>query len=159
MKFKPFEEETIVSALTREEIINQISRVTHVPSINKTPKKYVFNGNVEESTFRISLKVNYPQNALPLAIGTIEPTSKGSIVFLKYQLFPATKVMLAVISGIIVSICITFVLIYLEKAEVKYLRAIAITVATGIFYYMTLILNFFKRKNQTRSTLEHILNG
>lgn len=159
MKFKPFEEETIVSALSQAEIITQISKYTHAITDDRVPTTHIFNGNISKNTFRISLRVNFPQNALPLAIGKIESTSKGSIVFLKYQLFPATKVMLAVISGIIVSICITFLLIYLETEEIKYLRAIAITVLTGVFYYMTLILNFFKRKNQTRSTLEYILTG
>ncbi len=158
MKFKPFEEETIVSARSQAEIITQLSKFTHLVSDSVIPVRHIFNGNIEKDSFRISLKVNFPQNALPLAIGKIEPTSKGSIVFLKYELFPATKVMLTVIGAIMATICVSFFLIYLENHEAKYLRAIVITLATGIFYYMTLIINFFKRKNQTRSTLERILN-
>ncbi|MBV6639914.1 MAG: hypothetical protein KI791_04325 [Cyclobacteriaceae bacterium] len=158
MKFKPFEEETIVSARSQEEIVAQLSRFTHLVTDANVPARHIFNGNIEKDTFRISLKVNFPQNALPLAIGKIEPTSKGSIVFLKYQLFPATKVMLGVVGGIMATICISFFLIYLENHEPKYIRAIIITLATGAFYYMTLIVNFFKRKNQTKSTLERILN-
>ncbi|MEQ8338001.1 MAG: hypothetical protein RIA62_11680 [Cyclobacteriaceae bacterium] len=158
MKFKPFEEETIVSARSQAEIVTQLSKFTHLVTEANVPVRHIFNGNIEKDTFRISLKVNFPQNALPLTIGKIVPTSKGSIVFLKYQLFPATKVMLGVIGGIMAAICISFLLIYLEKQEPKYIRAIVITLATGAFYYMTLIINFFKRKNQTKSTIERILN-
>lgn len=158
MKFKPFEEEIIVSVRSQTEIIKQLLKYTNVVSGAEKPVQYVFNGNIEKDTFRISLKVNFPQNALPLAIGKIEPTSKGSIVFLRYELFPATKVMLGVVGSILATICMSFLLIYLENNEPKFIRAIFITLATGAFYYMTLILNFFKKKNQTRSTIERILN-
>ncbi len=158
MKFKPIEEETIVSARSQAEIISILSRFTQVVTGETVPESHIFNGNIAKDSFRISLKISFPQNALPLAIGKIEPTSKGSIVFLKYQLFPATKVMLGVVGGILVTLAITFLLIYLDNHEPKYLRALFITLATGFFYYMTLILNFFKRKKQTRSTLERILS-
>ena len=158
MKLKPFEEETIVSARSQTEIVKLLSKFTYLVTDSTVPAKHIFNGNIENDNFRISLKVNSPQNALPLAIGKIESTSKGSIVFLKYELFPATKVMLGVVGAILSTICISFFLIYLENYEPKYIRAIVITLATGAFYYMTLILNFFKRKNQTRSTIEQILN-
>ena len=157
MRFKPFEEETIVSSLSREEIIIQLLKYTHQVTNTNFPKHHVFNGNLDRDHFRISLKVNFPQNALPLAIGKIEETSKGSIVFISYQLFPATKIMLGVVGVILSAICFTFLMIYLENNELKYLRAILITVLTGLFYYLTLTLNFFKRKRQTRETLEEIL--
>ena len=65
--------------------------------------------------------------------------------------------MLGVVGAILSAICFTFLMIYLENNELKYLRAILITVLTGLFYYLTLTLNFFKRKRQTRETLEEIL--
>ncbi|XOV92877.1 MAG: hypothetical protein ACFHWX_22100 [Bacteroidota bacterium] len=158
MKLKPFEEETIVSARSQTEIVKLLSKFTYLVTDSNIPTQHIFNGNIENDNFRISLKVNFPQNALPLTIGKIESTSKGSIVFLKYELFPSTKVMLGVVGVILATICISFFLIYLENHESKYIRAIFITLATGGFYYMTLILNFFRRKNQTRSTIERILN-
>lgn len=102
--------ETLVVALTPEVVVSRLRQATSRENLPKNPlyfEKVFFNGNVGENKFCLSLKVTRPDSFLPLIYGTIERTSTGCIVFLKYKLFPSTRLhisfwlLFAVIAGVI----------------------------------------------------------
>jgi hypothetical protein len=85
----PSRNETIVTPLRAEEVEQRFARATN----NSLPanREYLFSGWVKENRFVVSLKVTRPNNYLPRVSGQIESTSTGSILFLRSQLFPTTK--------------------------------------------------------------------
>lgn len=92
----PHFQETVISTQPSEFVISKIDAATSTKLLlqNQNDPTYFFIGWVREGRFRISLKINRPNNYLPLVIGNIEPTSNGCIVFLSYRLFPTTKMFL-----------------------------------------------------------------
>ncbi|MGE0590405.1 MAG: hypothetical protein AB7O48_17625 [Cyclobacteriaceae bacterium] len=92
----PHFQETVISTQPSEYVISKIDAATSSKLLlqNQNDPTYFFIGWVREGRFRISLKINRPNNYLPLVIGNIEPTSNGCIVFLSYRLFPTTKMFL-----------------------------------------------------------------
>jgi len=87
----PSHDETLVLPFSAEEVFNRFSRVTSNDIASVRDKTILFSGWVKEDRFRISLKINRPNNYIPLAKGKIESTSSGCIIFIDYQLFPTTK--------------------------------------------------------------------
>lgn len=88
----PFYSETLVSALSKTEVIEQLSRKTR--EVNFLDKRshiedaLVFNGYVGKNSFRISKVIQKSDTFLPLILGKVEDTARGSILFLTYRLFP-----------------------------------------------------------------------
>lgn len=92
----PHFQETVISTQPSEYVISKIDAATSSKLLLQTQHDptYLFTGWVREGRFRISLKINRPNNYLPLVIGNVEPTSNGCIIFLSYRLFPTTKMFL-----------------------------------------------------------------
>lgn len=89
MNLSPVRKETIVSPHHQSEVINQLTLLTTPPVLSKkdeTPSA-LFVGKILKDTFKISLRINSPDNFLPIIYGKVEQTSIGSIVFLKFKLF------------------------------------------------------------------------
>ncbi|MGX7835962.1 hypothetical protein ACWKSR_12500, partial [Campylobacter fetus subsp. venerealis] len=82
--------ETIVSSLTKKEVLNQLERVTQEVNFldqRTFPKqKPLFNGLIGRKGFRISKAVNRADTFLPLILGQVQATQRGSIIFIKYRL-------------------------------------------------------------------------
>ena len=89
----PSHDETLVLPLSAEEVFTRFSRVTRNDLTAIQDKSILFSGWVKEDRFRISMKVNRPNNFLTLIKGRTESTSSGSLVFLDYQLFPTTRLL------------------------------------------------------------------
>lgn len=86
--------ETLVVALAPEEVITRLKLAISPENLPKNPvyfERVFFNGTVVKNKFCLSLKITRPNSFLPMVFGTIEPTSSGCIVFLKYKLFPSTR--------------------------------------------------------------------
>jgi hypothetical protein len=89
----PSHNETLVLPLSAEEVFTRFSEGTRNDLAAIQDKSILFSGWVKEDRFRISIKVNRPNNFLALIKGRIESTSSGSLVFLDYQLFPTTRLL------------------------------------------------------------------
>jgi hypothetical protein len=85
----PSRSETIVTPLSAEEIVQRFTKA--INSRLPATQDHLFSGWVKENRFMISLRVTRPNNYLPRVAGQIESTSTGSILFLRSQLFPTTK--------------------------------------------------------------------
>ncbi len=126
----PSHYETLVLPLSAQEIFNRFSKVTKNDFASIQDKSILFSGWVKEDRFRISLKVNRPNNFLALIKGRIESTSSGSLVFLDYQLFPTTK--LFVTFWLLFALLFTAIVSF-QFSSTWYLFS-GLTVAVGIYW-------------------------
>jgi hypothetical protein len=89
----PYHSETLVSALSKEEVLGNLMRVTREVNFLDTStlldEKIKFNGMIGRESFRISKAIKKGETFLPLVIGKVEGTPRGSIIFLQYRLFPS----------------------------------------------------------------------
>jgi hypothetical protein len=81
--------ETFVMAMTADEVERRISEGIKANKLI---------GSVHRGSFSLSANIVRPPQFSPIARGRIESSSRGSLIFLKYELFPATKMLLAFIS-------------------------------------------------------------
>lgn len=92
MNLLPYQSETLVSALSKKEILGHLIRVTRevnfLDSRTQLDPKIKFNGMIGQEGFRISKAIKRGETFLPLITGEVESTPRGSIIFLRYRLFP-----------------------------------------------------------------------
>ncbi len=99
MNLIPYHTETLVSPLSKEEVLGHLMRVTREVNF-LDPRSYLndqikFNGIVGREGFRISRSIKKGDTFLPLLIGKLEDTPRGSIIFMEYRLFPSAVFFLA----------------------------------------------------------------
>ena len=126
----PSHDETLVLPLSAEEVFTRFSRVTRNDLAVIQDKSILFSGWVKEDRFRISMKVNRPNNFLALIKGRIESTSSGSLIFLDYQLFATTK--LFVMFWLLFTLLFTAIVSF-QFASFWYLLS-GLTIAIGIYW-------------------------
>lgn len=151
MHLFPAREKTLVSSLTKEEVIIKIAQRTKIINNDWIPDKPWFNGHFTNDTFRLSLFVNYSQNYLPLVKGRVEDTSLGSILFLKLRLFPAAKLYLIIFT--ILSLLIGLVFLLLSGSMTSGILSFLI----GLLNYLLLTVNFHRKAEETIVALQGLL--
>jgi hypothetical protein len=87
----PSHDETLVLPLSAKEVFTRLSKVTRSDLAAVQDKSILFSGWIKQDRFRISMKVNRPNNFLTLIKGRMESTSSGCLIFIDYQLFPTTR--------------------------------------------------------------------
>lgn len=107
MNLLPYDSETLVSALSKEEVLGQLDRVTrevnYLDQRTQSKGSVLFNGLVGGNGFRISKVVDRADTFLPLILGEVEATPRGSIIFIRYRLFPGAMFFLAFWSIILIA--------------------------------------------------------
>jgi hypothetical protein len=92
LKLLPLHSETLVSALSKEEVLGHLIRVTRavnfLDSRSQQDPKIKFHGIVGQEGFRISRAIKKGETFLPLITGEVESTPRGCILFIRYRLFP-----------------------------------------------------------------------
>lgn len=89
----PHHRETLVVALTADEVLLRLrAAVSFV--LPRDPLDEPFWGWIKDNRFRISLKVKRPTPYMPVILGSVEATRNGSILFVRYQLLPTTRLFL-----------------------------------------------------------------
>jgi hypothetical protein len=103
----PVYSETIVSVLSKKEVLGHLMRVTsevnYLDQRSRGNKDVKFNGMVGQNGFRVSKVVDKGDTFLPLIIGEVEETPRGSIIFLKFKLFPGATFFLVFWSIVLVA--------------------------------------------------------
>ncbi len=156
MYLLPIERETWVLPYQQDEVFKKLWKATlpvrpEVRIPNVPEHTFLFNGWVKLDQFKLSKKIPRANNFLPIMYGEIEKTSKGSIVFVRYQLFFATIVFLVFWSVVTVLFAI-----YFYVYEQIYLYS-GISVAAGIANYAVTVLNFKKQVEQSSQQLREAL--
>ncbi len=107
MNLLPYHSETLVSALSKKEVLYHVSKVTKEVNFldrrTQIEKGVVFNGIVGHKGFRISKALDKGNTFLPLLLGEVEETARGSIIFLSYRLFPGAVFFLAFWSAVLLA--------------------------------------------------------
>jgi hypothetical protein len=93
---------TILPALT-ETLVLPISADDVEQRISTGIKDKLFVGVSSRGHFSLSPYLFRPPQFQPILKGTIEGSSRGSVVFLRYELYPATKLLIILVSIILLS--------------------------------------------------------
>ena len=157
MRVWPNEQETLVLPLSAREVTRRLRQVTQ-PSVAQEgplqtdPSTFLFNGQVEKHSFRLSQKIARPNNFLPFIIGTLEPTSQGCLLFVQYRLFTMTLAFL--VFWLVVSFGFGWYLAWYERLY----HYAALSVGVGLVNYMVALLNFRKQVGISRRLLRQVLS-
>jgi hypothetical protein len=100
--------ETFVLPLSAEEVEQRISDAIKTNKIN---------GAISGGNFSMSANLVRPPQFSPVARGRIESSSRGSLIFLRYELFPATKMLLTFIS---LALLLTSIAVAIEEKAPVY---------------------------------------
>jgi len=91
----PSYRETLVSNRPAKDVLQRLAVSTSTkPFLQPDEPELLFTGWVMDDRFRISLRVRRANHYLPLVVGRAETTSTGSILMLRYTLFPTIQLLL-----------------------------------------------------------------
>lgn len=157
MKIFPVVRETVVLPYSADEVelmlwqyIYPVFQTDEMP--DRPENEFLFNGWIKDKEFQISRREKQAEYFAPIMTGFIESTTLGSIVFVKYNLFRATNILLILFSSLIM-----FLFLYFLILEEAYLNAF-ITLAIGFLNYLVVIINFNQQVKKSRKKLKSILN-
>lgn len=156
MNLLPHYTETLVSPLSREEVISQLNRVTvwvnYLDKRSQQNREYFFNGIIGQNGFKLSKSVSHGDTFLPLILGQIEDTPRGCIVFLEYKLFPGALFFLSFWTIILLATAIFYVLI-----APNYLYAF-IASGLAVINYLVALFFFNRQVKKSREIFLKLLN-
>lgn len=109
-------------------------------------------GWINDDRFELTIRMRRHNFFMPLVTGRIDPTSKGSLLFLTYTLFPATRFFLLFWTVVLPLIG---VIVSYQSKNYWYLGGFIFAV---IFIYLVAWSNFRLHLKTTRQMLHHILN-
>ncbi len=89
----PRETETLVLPFSPPEVAQRIEAVLDQPFVDDGSHKVV-EGSVNHEKFNLNIRTRRHEFFMSLIRGTMEPTSKGTLVFITYTLFPGTRALL-----------------------------------------------------------------
>lgn len=154
MTIIPHKRETLILPFSANEVISRLSIVTQPASFttSKNSNSHIrFVGQINHNSFKISRKINYPQNYLPIITGDIEESSRGCIIFLRYKLF-FSSLMFFMFWTVMTALIGSFFLVYPKE----YLYA-ALSFISGFINYIVTVLNFHKQVKISRQALDEAL--
>lgn len=138
MNWLPFGREILVSALSKEEVLDHLAAVTRGTRREGLPEiRPLFNGSVEEDGFRLSRVIEKGDNFLPLLLGKVEDTPRGSIIFARYQLFATTRFFLWFWTLALLAFSLFFLLVtnqFLQGGACLFLSGVNYALAVFFFH-------------------------
>ncbi|MDR7129872.1 hypothetical protein J2X69_002218 [Algoriphagus sp. 4150] len=156
MNLFPYDSETLVSALSKEEVLTHLNKVTrevnYLDPRSQARGDILFNGLVGKKGFRISKVVNRGDTFLPLILGKIEATPRGCILFINYRMFPGALFFIAFWSIILLA----FTLVYLFLNP-NYGYAI-ICFLVGLVNYIIAMYFFNRQVKASRKVFHQLIN-
>jgi hypothetical protein len=150
MQFFPSQKHTFVVPYSKKEVLDRIQEQNKPISERRNKDdfdNYEFNGYIGKNGFSISPLTKYVDNFIPLIQGSIENTSRGSIVSLSYELFFSTKVYL--IFSLFLALVFTPVFIFV-KPNIFY---ILLSWSFFVISYWVAKANFERNKKKTHQLL------
>ncbi len=123
------------------------------PQRKKDYERYRFTGQLHKNTFRLSRIVIEPNNFLSIAEGTIEATSKGCFIQIKYKTFKFTRILIWFWT--ILGICMT---LFFSFYKVNALYAILIGIFTAA-HTAVCILSIQRQKKILEDIFDDVFNS
>ena len=157
MRLLPLYQETLVLPFSAQETAWRLKQLTRplekgVEYPEELEISFLFNGWVKKNRFRLSRRVQHPENFLPLMAGRIEGTSVGSILFIRYRLFFSAALFL--IFWTVISLLLSLFFLFFHQ---QYLYA-TIALGLGMGNYLIATKNFHLQIRNSRKTLDEALN-
>ncbi|MCU0400441.1 MAG: hypothetical protein MUE75_05410 [Algoriphagus sp.] len=156
MNLFPYHTETLVSPLSKEEVLGQLMRVTRevnfLDSRSYLNDQIKFNGIIGRNGFQISHVVKKGDTFLPLLIGKMEETPKGSIIFLEYKPFPSAIFFLVFWTLILISFSAYYLIISPTYSYFIVCSSLAIlNYGLGLFF-------FNRQYKRTKAVFHELIN-
>ncbi len=152
----PFHNETLVSALTKEEVLGHLRRVTRevnfLDARTLQDSNIRFNGIIGREEFRVSRAIKRGDSFLPLMKGEVESTPRGSIIFVKYSLFPTTILFLSFWSAVLLAFA-AYYLVGLQNINYG-----SICIALAVLNYGLGIYFFQRQVKASRELFLELIN-
>lgn len=157
VRLVPNHSEIFVSSLQINEVMRRLDLVTDQVNYSDEPELkyregYLFNGSLDQNKFRLSLKLDRSDSFLPLIKGEIEPTGKGSIIFLNYSFFPATEFFLG-FWGVITFLLTVFFLTFDQDWVFAVLSSLV-----GICNYAFAFMNFRRKVKESQKIFKEMMD-
>lgn len=148
----PNHSEVLVSSLSIKEVEGRLEKVTldinFLDYEQRLQKGFKFNGKVEKGSFRLSLAIDKPDSFIPLILGKIEATPRGSILFLRYRLFPSSTFFLGFWTIVTLAMAVFFEFV----SQNPIYAGISLLVAGGNYFFAW---SYFKRKIKISQEIFH----
>jgi hypothetical protein len=123
------------------------------PKRKKDFERYRFTGKLEKNTFRLSRIILKQSIFLSIAEGTIESTSKGCFVQIKYKTFKFTRILIWCWG--ILGLCLT---LYFSFYKINALHAILIGIFT-LAHTAVCILSIQRQKKILEDIFDDVFNS
>jgi hypothetical protein len=150
----PEKNETLVLPLSRAQVCNVLDK--NIRPLEKGYRRYdpafLFNGWIKKEKFCISRLIRHPDNFLPLINGHIDATSRGSLLYLRYRLFPSTLYFLIFWSILTVMMAVFFFVVY------GLFWYGIVSLSLGAMNYLVTILKFNKEFQRTQLLIRQLFN-
>jgi len=152
----PFHSETLVSALTKEEVLGHLIRVTRevnfLDARTQQDPKIRFNGMIGREGFRISKAIKRGDSFLPLMTGEVESTPRGCIIFVRYSLFPTTVLFLSFWSVVLLAFAAYY---FVGLQNINYG---SICIGLAVLNYVLGIFFFQRQVKASRELFHELIN-
>lgn len=147
--------ETIVTTSSATEIAGRFQRVT-AETVQwdqefKLPQNKIFYGYVQETHFQIAARNMRLFSFNPLVLGKIESTKNGSILFLRYQLFVLTRILVLFWT---VFLLIASTLLFVYRDDYRYSIG---TLLLLIVLHLVVRANFHLQVKPTQQAISSLL--
>jgi len=162
----PFQQITLVSSLSREELEQRLLKQTRsnqeIAKLEQSGKigylarrssqDFEFRGIVRDSCFYLIPYRPYPEHFQPRLVGHIEETSLGSIIFVRFKLLAGT-VFFAALSALIF-LFVAAVFLFLQQNIWSTLLTLALFVGS----YGIMLLNFQQKARIARQLFSQAID-
>jgi len=157
MNWIPVNKETLVLPVASAKALKLLAQRTYAVHTTEYVSfgdghKYVFNGVIENHTFKIYLRLKHPENYLPVITGRIEKTSLGCILFIRYDLIFSTRFFLILWS--ILTILMAFFFFHMGGNLSNSIFALLF----GAANYLLTMVNFDRQVKKSRQAIHQIFN-
>jgi hypothetical protein len=149
----PYYRQTLVSAFSQEQILERLMEVTkeHIEA-GYLAGKYEFNGRIGDAEFQLSRMITQPNTFLPLIKGKIESTKAGSILFVTFEMFYTTKILLFIWT------VIPFMIFLINLILLDGYFYALLALFFGLFNYVVTLANFHRQRRISMEILNRILS-
>ena len=162
MKLFPYHQETLVSPLSQQALLSQLAQVTRTQEASSQVrgeelpqlegKHVVFNGAIGVADFRLSQVLRKGDTFLPLLLGRVEATPRGSLLFIRYRLFPSAVFFLVFWTVVLLSFSMFY--FFLEK----HFAYGALCLALALGNYAAAVFFFHRQLKRSRQLFQNVIN-
>ena len=162
MQLFPYHQETLVSPLSQQALLSQLAQVTRTQVASSRVRgeelpqlegdEVVFNGAIGVADFRLSQVLRKGDTFLPLLLGRVEATPRGSLLFIRYRLFPSAVFFLVFWTVVLLS----FSMFYFFLEQHYAYGALCLALALG--NYAAAVFFFHRQLKRSRQLFQNVIN-